>query len=405
MSFGVPNFRGERLREARLARGMFKNTLGDLIGVSGSAISRYEDGLDKPQAHRVSVIAEKLQFPQSFFFTPAWGEEIGLVHWRSRASESKSAREITEQRIRWLCEIFGFLQSDVDFPKLNLPELDIPKDFNLITNGQIEQAATDLRSYWKLRTEPIPDMILALENAGIPVTTLKIPSDKQDGLCFTSNLLQRPFVIINVEGVSCSRARFDAAHELGHLVLHRNVTPDQARMPAAHKLIEQQAHRFAGAMLFPRESFIAEVGSVSLDYFCALKRRWGISISAMIMRAYDLGLTDEDGKAQLFRSMTVRRWRGPLREPYDSPKDMPLERPRMLRRGFEVMLASGGFAKSTVKSAIPLPDQELEQLSSLDEGTFADGKLDQTALARLKPAAEMLDLESGNVLLFRRRFR
>lgn len=405
MSFGAPNFRGERLKEARLARGMFKNTLGDLVGVTGAAISRYEDGSDKPQAHRVSTIAQKLQFPPSFFLTPAWNETIDLVHWRSRTSESKSAREMTEQRIRWLCEIYSFLHTEVDFSSFSLPDLDIPENFHLISNNTIERAASDLRSHWKLRAEPIPDMTLALENAGIPVATLRIPSDKQDGFCFTSKLLRRAFVGINVENVSCARARFDAAHELAHLVLHKYVTPEQAKIPQAHKIIEQQAHRFAGAMLFPREAFISEVGAVSLDYFCALKRRWGMSISAMIMRAYDLGLTDDEGKAQLFRSMTVRRWRGALREPYDSPRDMPLERPRMLRRGFEAILESGGFAKSTILSALPLPSQELEQLASLDEGTFDGADLNQMPIARLRPAAEMLDLESGNVLQFRRRVR
>ncbi|MCP3475905.1 hypothetical protein NLM33_37320 [Bradyrhizobium sp. CCGUVB1N3] len=40
-----------------------------------------------------------------------------------------------------------------------------------------------------------------------------------------------------------------------------------------NKQIEQQAHRFAGAFLFPREAFRFEVTRPTLDYFRALKKR------------------------------------------------------------------------------------------------------------------------------------
>ncbi|WP_375167543.1 ImmA/IrrE family metallo-endopeptidase [Bradyrhizobium sp. CCGUVB4N] len=53
--------------------------------------------------------------------------------------------------------------------------------------------------------------------------------------------------------------------------------------------MEQQAHRFAGPFLLPREAFRFEVTPPTLDYFCALKKRWGMSIATMIYRAFDLG--------------------------------------------------------------------------------------------------------------------
>jgi len=44
MAIGVQTFRGERLTEARLARGLYRKTLGDMLGITGSAITRYEEG-------------------------------------------------------------------------------------------------------------------------------------------------------------------------------------------------------------------------------------------------------------------------------------------------------------------------------------------------------------------------
>jgi Zn-dependent peptidase ImmA (M78 family)/transcriptional regulator with XRE-family HTH domain len=403
MTVGVQAFRGERLKEARLARGLFKKSLADMIGVTGWAITKYEDGDDKPQQDKVDALATHLAFPREFFFVPAWPETLDPVLWRSRASETKSAREMTEQRMRWLCELFSFLEEEVDFPATNLPDFNLSDDPRQITPEQVERVALDLRRHWGLRQMPIPDMALALENAGIPVVALEISSDKQDGVSFWSNRLKRFFVGINTYNVSASRARFDAAHELGHAALHANVTSQQSRDPAMHKIMEQQAHRFAAAFLFPKEAFLAEVGAVSLDYFSDLKKRWGMSIAAMIFRAYDLGLIDDVDRASLYQNMTRRRWRGPLREPFDSHTDMPLERPRMLRRGVEAIMGAGIYGAATIKSALPLPAREIEQLAGLDEAALTTGEVIQLATPKANRSLRTVDLESGTIVEFPQR--
>jgi Zn-dependent peptidase ImmA (M78 family)/transcriptional regulator with XRE-family HTH domain len=403
MTVGVKTFCGERLKEARLARGLYKKSLADMIGVTGTAIARYEDGVDKPQHGRLVRIADQLRFPVDFFLRPAWPETMDLVFWRSRASETKNAREMTEQRMRWICEIFAFLEEEVDFPAFDLPPVALPHDFRMITHEDIERAALATRAHWRLGEHPVPDMILAMENAGVPVACLEIVSEKQDGFSFRSAMLGRCFVGINIYNVSAARARYDAAHELGHLVMHKYVTPQQSRDPSLHKMLEQQAHRFAGAFLFPRNAFLREVGLASLDYFSALKKRWGMSIAAMIFRAYDLGIIDDAEKAALYQNMTRRRWRGALREPFDGPEDMPLERPRMLRRGIEAVLSAGLFGRSTLRSALALPSKELEQLIGFKGDLFEEAELVQLAVPRRKANLKTVDLESGTVLEFPQR--
>lgn len=405
MSIGVQAFRGERLTQARLARGLFKKSLADLVGISGTAIARYEEGVDKPTAERLSALAEQLKFPEAFFLKPAWHEKLESIFWRSRATETKSARDITEQRMIWLCEVFRFLQQEVDFPEVNLPDIEMPNDFRLLTQEDIERAAASLRDHWRLRTHPIPDVCLALENAGIPVVNLDMVSYKQDGFFFRSQALGRAFVGINIHEVSAARARFDAAHELGHAVLHRFVTPQQERDPALHKLLEQQAHRFAAAFLFPRAAFLAEVGSASLDYFASLKKRWGISIGAMIFRAHNLGIIDDAEKANLQQNMGRRRWRGPLREPFDAPDEMKLEHPRMLRRGIEAVINDGIFDRRAILATRTLPQGELEELCGLQPGFFSTAEILPMTPARDSVALRTVDLESGTVLEFPHRNR
>lgn len=403
MTVGVSNFRGRRLTEARLARGLFKKSLADMIGVTGTAITRYEEGDDKPQREKMEALAASLNFSVDFFLRPEWPEQLDLVFWRSRAAETKSAREMTEQRLRWLCELFAFLEAELNFPQLNLPDLGLPADFRLVTPDLIEKAAEDLRSAWGLRNLPIQDATLALENAGIPVVQLEIPSDKQDGFCFRSSLLNRVFVGINIYQVTAARARYDLGHELGHAVLHRYATAEQARDPLLAKLQEDQAHRFASAFLFPKEAFLSEVPVPSLDYFCNLKRRWGISIAAMVYRAFNLGIIDDAERAHLYQSMTRRRWRGPLREPFDNPADMPLERPRMLRRGVEAVVGAGIFGRSAIQSGLPLPEAELEQMASLTKGFLREpADVVPIPVTPRSSAFKAVDLESGNVVEFPR---
>ena len=190
-----------------------------MVGVTRQQISKYEEGKERPQEERLTLIAKQLAFPVEFFTRPTWPESLDLAFWRSRTTETKGAREMTEQRMYWLCELFAFLEREVNFPELDAPEVDLPKDFRLTTHDHIEAAAGSVRLCWGLRSGPIPDVTLALENAGIPVVNLEILSDKQDGFSFRSPSLERTFVGVNVHNVSAARARYDAAHELGH-VLH-----------------------------------------------------------------------------------------------------------------------------------------------------------------------------------------
>jgi Zn-dependent peptidase ImmA (M78 family) len=373
-----------------------------MVGITGTAITRYEEDVDKPQHDRVAALAKHLNFPVEFFLKPEWVERPNIVHWRSRVAETKYAREMTEQRMIWLAETFSFLEREVNFPVVNLPKLDLPKDFRALTPDMIERTAEDTRKHWKLRDLPIPDMSLALENAGIPVVNLEITSEKQDGFFFYSHTLARPFVGINTYQISCARSRYDAAHELGHAILHREVTLSQLRDPALNKRIEQQAHLFAGAFLFPRASFRQEVAVPTLDYFSALKKRWGMSIAAMVYRAGVLGMIDDFEKVELYKKMSRRQWRGPLQEPFDDPSEMPLEKPRMLRRGVKVMIEEG-YSRATIQAAIGLPSKEAEQILGLDKGFFQTADLVQLATPKPRTNLKTTDLESGEVIEFPQR--
>ena len=117
----------------------------------------------------------------------------------------------------------------------------------------------------------------------------------------------------------------------------------------------------------------------------------------MIVRAFDLGLIDKDEKSHLFRSLTRRRWRGPLKEPYDA--DMKVEQPRMLRRGFETLLQSGYFSKSAILASLPQPPREIEEIAALQPGTLSN-ELEGPQVRLRDRERKLLDIESGKVIEF-----
>ncbi|HEY3193669.1 MAG TPA: ImmA/IrrE family metallo-endopeptidase [Candidatus Dormibacteraeota bacterium] len=57
----------------------------------------------------------------------------------------------------------------------------------------------------------------------------------------------RPIVVLGSDEHDTACSSFDAAYELGHLVLHHDAEPGR-------QAVEQQAHRFASAFLLPAET-------------------------------------------------------------------------------------------------------------------------------------------------------
>ena len=146
-----------------------------------------------------------------------------------------------------------------------------------------------------------------------------------------------PFVFLSSDKTAAVRSRFDAAQELGHIILHRWVSQDDLENPLVLKRVEAEANRFAGAFLLPYNSFPNEVYTPRLDAFVDLKRRWKVAIQAMVYRCKDLGVFDEAQVTNLYKQISFRKWR--KREPLDDV--IEFERPSLLKRAVELVVSAG----------------------------------------------------------------
>lgn len=358
-----------RLTEARKARGYTMTELAKAIDVTRQAISQYESG-QNPSGEVLAKIIDVLNFPISFFTEPnnTLREHSAPVFFRSYAAATKKVRGMGEIRLHWLQRIRLFLEQYFDLPQVNfpnIPELETT-DFEQFDTDLIEYVAEYVRRFWGLGDGPISDLTLLLEKQGAITSKIALDDYKLDA--FSSWIDNRPFIILTKDKGSAVRSRFDAAHELGHLVLHRWVDREQIEEKQTLKLVEKQANRFASAFLLPKGSFPKEVMSTSLAHFITLKRRWRVSIQAMIYRCDDLGLLSEN------QVLYLRKRLGRKLEPLDG--ELSPEEPKLLRQAIELLISDGGKTSDSIVNALKLPPKDIEELCNLESGSLSsNGKV------------------------------
>lgn len=397
MRVGSPGFQSERLTEAREARAITKVALAQLVGRASSTLSNWESGRQTPDPEALDDLARALKVSKDYFLKKSSGHGDGLIFFRSMAAATATYRKRCSARLRWMQDISLALQEWVDLPPVNLPPISLPIYKNLKARD-IEAAADACRKHWRLGGGPISDVVLAMENAGIIVAFDEVESDTLDGLSAWSEADGRPYVLLASDKDACVRSRFDAAHELGHLILHRGVGAEE--FAANLKLIEQQAHRFASAFLLPSDGFPAEIPVLTLDGILAMKGRWKVSLGAMIYRCKDLDIVSEEHATRLFKARSARGWN--RKEPLDDTLER--EKTRLLSRSLRMIVEEGGVSIATLLDAIRLAAHDVETLAYLPEGYLAGGddRVIDLPQPRLKKAGAEGGEVRGEVVPFRR---
>jgi Zn-dependent peptidase ImmA (M78 family)/DNA-binding XRE family transcriptional regulator len=364
----TPGFVGERLREARQVRGLRAVQLAEILGVTPSAISAYETGRKSPTPPVADAIAAKLNLPLYYFLRPVIDRPVDPVFYRSMSAATKTARSRAEGRLRWLEDLADHLGAVVAFPDINLPAVDLPSNPLVLSDEDIEQIAADARAHWQMSADgPISHMVYLLENQGVIVARDYLGASTLESLSSVSGVSGRPYVMIGTDKGTAVRWRFDAAHELGHLILHQGINPKLISNAGDHKRIEDQAHRFAAAFLLPMAAFADDFFSASLDVLRAMKPKWRVSIAMMIKRAHDGALISDGHYSQLYRNYSRRRWNGS--EPLDDT--LEAEEPNLMRKAVELSLTEGAQSGSDLAASVALSANDIENLCSLAPGYLA----------------------------------
>jgi Zn-dependent peptidase ImmA (M78 family)/DNA-binding XRE family transcriptional regulator len=317
------HFQGQRLRLARTFHGLTLAELGEQVTASRQYIQRLEGDPDtSPSEEMLLALADALRVEPDFFFEPILGEIAeNECHFRKLKTTPVNLRTRALSYGTIFNFILGYLEECLDLPPVNIPQIKADH------REDIERAAEKCRRQWRLRLDaPINNMTRTLERFGCVVTTFKGVSEKIDAFSYYRS---RPIIVRSLDKGSSSRARFDLAHECGHLVMHYDV---EVGDPA----LEEQANQFASAFLLPRVAFVHEFPrSRRLDWrgIFRLKKRWGVSVQAIIRRAYDLRLID----AVQYRNANIHISRNGWRHGEPPETEPPVEPTEILPTAFEII--------------------------------------------------------------------
>jgi Zn-dependent peptidase ImmA (M78 family)/DNA-binding XRE family transcriptional regulator len=383
MPAGTPGFLGERLRELREVRGLRQNELSEMLSVSPQVVSNYESGRKTPSPATTEELASKLNVPFHYFTVPIPDTDAGAVYFRSMAAATKTARRRAGNRRAWLEAIVVHLERYVSLPPVSLPEVNTPSNPLQLTLDDAESAADIAREFWRMSPGPVGNVVHLLENHGVVVARDTLGSPQLDSLSCVSS---RPYVVIGTDRGTAVRWRFDAAHELGHILLHSRVDESSLTRPTEYKAMEQQANRFASAFLMPERAFTAELYSTSLDALIAMKQRWNVSIQSMVSRAHDIGLLDDEQSRRLWINISRRGWR--TREPLDDT--IQPETPKLLRRAVKLVLTEGGQSIADLTRDVALSRRDIEALCGLEPGEL--DQFESVPVALRGKEAEIYDL-------------
>jgi Zn-dependent peptidase ImmA (M78 family)/DNA-binding XRE family transcriptional regulator len=310
---------GERVRQARELRGLTQVELARRVGVEQPTIARVEAGIQKPSDSLIQAISMQTGFPVAFF-GQGTGPEFPLGSLLFRAHASTTLREKTEayRYAQVLFEISEALASKMKPMTLRLPQLTEPP----------ADAASITRAWLGLSPDtPIPNLLRAVESAGVIVLALPIDLEGRDAFSLWAGVDQKKPVIFLSSDRPGDRVRWNIAHELGHMVLHHAIKGQISS-------VEREADEFAAELLMPESAMRREITTpATLISIAALKPRWRVAIQALVRRAHDLSLVTDRQYRYFFEQIGVRGWR--KREP--AHFDVPVEKPRALRKMAEIL--------------------------------------------------------------------
>ena len=347
----------QRIKRARKTSGLSLRDLAEKVGVSQTAINKFEKGTLTPDSTMLIKLAKALNVKVGYFLRSTT-LELEKPEYRKKSTISAKKLRMIEGKILDLIERRMELESLFPKPPVQFVIPDNLAD-HVTSMGEIEEMAKSVRKQWQLGLNPIPELVDVLESKGIRVfETGESADSKFDGLAAKVNG-QR--VIVISSNWSGDRQRFTMAHELGHLILEGRLSDDLDE--------EHASDRFAGAFLLPEDAIWSELGEfrtrLELQELLMLKQEFGISMSGILYRAKDLGIIKQSYHKQLIIEFSKRGWRKKEPQPY------PAEEPHHLKQLVFHALAEEYIGESKAADLMDMSVHDFYHLRMIEDGHAA----------------------------------
>lgn len=283
-------FDPRRLTRARQLKKFSKKQLAQAVGVSASSITQYESGRTVPPDETRVRLALACGVPTAYFDREPDRRRpdlTALSYFRSLRSTSQTERDAADATAEHVMDVTQALDKFVRLPDAELPAISPLSG----SRKEVETIAQRVRKEWNVAPGPVPHMVRLLESRGIVVARLHSLSEESRLDAFSRWFEDRPLVLLWSDKGDKARSRFDAAHELGHLVMHQ----DESSITVDH---ERQADYFASSFLMPMPEIQIDLireAPTARDWQAVFDRRahWGVSAKALLYRSRVLGALPE----------------------------------------------------------------------------------------------------------------
>ncbi|MHC1714906.1 MAG: helix-turn-helix domain-containing protein [Acidaminococcaceae bacterium] len=355
----------QRLREARIAKGLTIKEVSDTLGISRQLLSLYELGNTAIKLDNVLKLQAIYNMPMSFYYKKCINDSINRsqIYFRSFYAATKVKRDQAKILADWtINEISGYVKDKIVIPPLDslCERIRESKAIEIREKRDMESLAKLIRREWKLGVGPIPNLTRLLEKKGFIIVELDI-DETLDAFSFWDN--GRPYIFISKYN-NAVRRRMSIAHELCHLLFH-----DAEDVSKNLKNLEVEAKEFASCFLMPQGGFDNDVVSTALNQLLLLKPVWKVSVAAMLVRCQSLGLISDERSTYLWKQISRNHWR--KAEPYDD--ELQPERPVLLKQSIKLLVDNNIVSREEIINAISLGDDFVEQVCNLEKSYFDKG--------------------------------
>ena len=312
---------GEAIETARRSRGLTQPEVAELAGITQAALSRYENDQRTPEPEVLQRLADALGVTVELLegADRMKGAMAVDAHMRRRKTAKPTIWRQLEARLNMLR-----LHTRHLFEEVSLQSEQIIPQFDPVETTPAD-AARLTRMQWRMPSGPVRDLTAWVEAAGCVIIEEDFDTARVDGL--SQWIGDHPVILLNRHSPT-DRKRLTLAHELGHLCLHSiDVTED----------MEADANMFAAEFLMPAETIRPQLRNLTLGRLADLKREWGVSMQAIIERAYHLKTLTAAQRTSFYKRFSAAGWR--TTEPISD--ELPPEHPRLARNIGDAMAAKG----------------------------------------------------------------
>ncbi|TAM67791.1 MAG: ImmA/IrrE family metallo-endopeptidase [Microbacteriaceae bacterium] len=354
-----------RLIQARQLAKVTKAQLQERVGVTATAIGQYERGEVRPRADTVAQLAKALAVPVGFF---AYGRprvplEIAQASFRRLRATSVLQQQQAVAYAEQVWELSAYLEEQVEFPDLDLPSWSWTDESESTVSVDPVTAARSLRQHWGLGAKPIRHLVAEIERHGVLVVLFTLREDGDDQKrhidAFSTSATPRPMIILTPDKADdVMRHRFSAAHELGHIVLHRWHQTRDAHM-------EREADAFAAEFLTPREELARELPRrFNLARLQEIGQRWGVSVKSLVFRSKELELISEATARRAYLTLATLTRDGMMRA--ESIARYAGEVPDLLKNAV-MLLESVGITVADIAKSLQWSPAHVRKIAGIED--------------------------------------